>query len=268
MDKEKKFLVLVDGSERSIQTVNYVKDFMPVDDCTRIVLFHVFPGLAEEYRDLEKDSSCAGASSQLSNWETQEKRKILAILEWAKKILTQGGFPESCVEIKLHPLEKGVARDILEEAKNGYTAVILRRRGMGVLKSIIVGSVAVKLLQSLTFVPIIIVGKTLPVKKLLLAVDTSPCAMKAVEFTGSILGNSGYEVFITHAILRLGSINFELPGKYTQACPEIDMPENCIEVFKLKIIRLFQTIEEKLLAWGFKPENISENIISGVHSRS
>ena len=53
MTIQKKMLVLVDGSERAIHTVNYVKDFMPVDENTRIVLFHVFSGMPEEYRELE-----------------------------------------------------------------------------------------------------------------------------------------------------------------------------------------------------------------------
>ncbi len=64
---------------------------------------------------------------------------------------------------------------------------------MGALKSIILGSVAVKLLQSLSFIPIIIVGQVPPVKKILLAVDTSLSSMKAVEFVTSFLGGHGYE---------------------------------------------------------------------------
>nr|CBX27310.1 hypothetical protein N47_H21320 [uncultured Desulfobacterium sp.] len=97
------------------------------------------------------------------------------------------GFPEQSIEIKFQHIEKGVARDIIDEARNGYSAVVLRRRGMGGLTSIILGSVAVKLLQSLTFIPIIFVGQAPPVKKMLLAIDGSPASMKAVEFTATLL---------------------------------------------------------------------------------
>jgi len=52
MTIQKKLLVLMDGSERAIQTVNYIKDFMPVDEHTKIVLFHVLTGIPAEYREL------------------------------------------------------------------------------------------------------------------------------------------------------------------------------------------------------------------------
>ncbi len=264
MTIQKKLLVLVDGSERSIQTAEYVRDFMPVDENTRIVLFHVFGGVPREYRDLVKNSTCAEAVHQLKNLETAQQRQLREYMERAKQILIRAGFSEQSVEIKFHFLEKGVARDIIEEAKKGYSAVVMRRRGMGALTSIILGSVAVKLLQSLTFIPIIIVGQAPPGRKILLAVDESPFSMKAVEFLTSMIGGPSYEVCIFHAIIGLSAISFEIPAVYT----EPEMPDNCIEVFKSKVVRLFQDIKGKLTASGFESEKISEKIISGVYSRS
>lgn len=264
----KKFLVLVDGSERTIQTVNYVKDFMPVDENTRIVLFHVFSGILEEYRELEEDPTCVSIVNQLKNREPEEKRKIRVYLEQAKNILITGGFPEQSIGIKFHSLEKGVARDIIDEARNGYSAVVLRRRGMGALKNIILGSVAVKLLQALTFIPILIVGQASPVKKILLAVDASPASMKAVEFVGSLLGGHGYEVCIFHAIPGLGSIDFDLSEINKREPSKVDMSDTCLEAFKLKVARLFRDVKDRLMASGFESEKISEKVLSGVNSRS
>jgi nucleotide-binding universal stress UspA family protein len=264
----KKILVLVDGSRRSIQTVNYVKDFMPVDKHTRIVLFHVFNGTSETYRELGKDSSCVRVVQELKTRETKQKIKIKGFLERAKKILIAGGFPERCIETQLHCMEKGVARDIIDEAGNGYSAVVLGRRGMGRLSSIILGSVAVKLLASLTFIPVLIVGPAPPVKKILLAVDASPFSMKAVQFAGSLLGGQGYEVCVFHAILGLGAIDFEPPGHKRPQHPDVQMPDNCMEGFKLKVAGLFQNVREMLTAFGFESEKIFEKIVSGVYSRS
>jgi nucleotide-binding universal stress UspA family protein len=268
MTIQKKILVLVDGSERTTQTVNYVKNFMPVDENTRIVLFHVFSGMPEEFRELEKEPTCVTAVDQLKNRKMEEKRKIRSYLEQAKKILITGGFSEQSIEVKLHSLEKGVARDIIDEARNGYSAVVLRRRGMGALKNIILGSVAVKLLQSLTFIPIIIVGRAPPVKKILLAVDASPASMKAVEFVASLLGEHGYEVCVFHAIPGLGAINFDLSEINKWEPPEVDMSDTCLEAFKFKVARLFRDVKDRLMASGFESEKISEKILSGVQSRS
>jgi len=268
MTIQKKLLVLVDGSERSVQTAEYVKNFMPADTNTQIVLFHVFSGVPEEYRELENDPTCVGAVHQLKNLETAQQRKLREYLEQVKKILIAGGFSEQSVEIRFHHLEKGVARDIIEEAKNGYSAVVMRRRGMGALTSIILGSVAVKLLQSLTFIPIIIVGQAPSVRKILLAVDESSFSMKAVEFVTSMLGGHGYEVCVFHAIIGLRAISFEIPPVYMPEFSEPEMPDNCIEAFKSKVVRLFQDIKSKLIASGFEAEKISEKIITGVYSRS
>ena len=268
MTVQKKLLVLVDGSKRSMQTVNYVKDFMPIDANTRIVLFHVFSGIPERYLELAENPNCHSAVRQLRDRETEQERKIRAYLDQAKNNLITGGFSEQSIEIKLHFLKKGVARDIIDEAGNGYSAVVLRRRGMGALKSIILGSVAVKLLQALTFIPIIFVGQSPPVKKILLAVDTSPASMKAVECVASLSGGHGVEVCIFHAIRGLGAINFELSEVNAPESSDTKMPDNCVEAFKLEVARLFQGIRYKLMASGFESEKISEKIISGVPSRS
>jgi len=265
---QNKMLILVDGSERTLQTVNYVKDFMPVDENTRIVLFHVFSGIPEEYRELEQEPTCVTVVDQLKNRETMEKGKIRACLEQAKNILISGGFSERSIEIKFHRLEKGVARDIIDEARKGYTAVVLRRRGMGALKNIILGSVAVKLLQALTFIPILIVGQAPAVKKILLAVDASPASMKAVEFVASLLGGHGYEVCIFHAIPGLGAIHFDLSEVCRPELPDVDMSDTCLEAFKIKVTRLFQDVKDRLMTSGFESEKISVKIISGVRSRS
>jgi nucleotide-binding universal stress UspA family protein len=268
MTLHNKMLILVDGSERTLQTVNYVKDFLPVDETTRIVLFHVFSGMPEEYRDLAQEPTCVKVVDQLRKRETQEKEKIRGCLDQAKNILISGGFPERSIEIKFHRLEKGVARDIIDEAKKGYTAVVMRRRGMGALKNIILGSVAVKLLQALTFIPILIVGQAPSVKKILLAVDASPASMKAVEFVASLLGGLGYAVCIFHAIPGLGAIHFDLSEGCRPELPEADVSDSCLEAFKIKVARLFQDVKHRLITSGFESEKISEKIISGVRSRS
>ena len=266
MTLQKKILVLADGSERSMQTIDYVNDFIPADKNLRIVLFHVFKGLPKEYETVLKAQNCANELQQLKDWEAGQEKKIHASLEQMKNKLIAGGFPENQIEIKLHPLKDGVARDIINEARNGYGAVVLRRRGMGALKSIILGSVAVKLLQTLTFVPILIVGQAPPVKKVLLAMDGSLPSMKAAEFVAATLGGrGGYEVCIFHVILGLGGVDFDLSDDIW--IPD-QMPENCLDAFKSEVARWFQVVKSKLTAAGFEPEMISEKIVTGAYSRS
>jgi len=268
MTIEKKLLVLMDGSERSMGTVAYLNSFMPVDPHTRIVLFHVYSGMPEAYCELANDPDCTTALDQLKREETEAQTRIRTYLETAKKKLVAGGFSESSVEIKFHPVNKGVARDIIHEAKNGYTAVFLRRRGMGALKRIILGSVAVKLLQSLNFIPIIFVGPAPPVKKILLAVDGSDASAKAVAFAASFLGRYDFDVCIFHAIPGLGRIEFDLDALNPAECAETEAPQACVRAFKIKVAKMFQDVKQMLIEAGCDAEKISEKIVSGVVSRS
>jgi len=91
--------------------------------------------------------------------------------------------------------------------------------------------------------------------------------MKAAEFVASLVGH-GFEVCIFHAIIGLGAINFEFSEVNEPEFSEVKMPDNCVEAFKLEVVRLFQVIKNMLMASGFESDKISEKIISGVYSRS
>ncbi|MEZ4565513.1 MAG: hypothetical protein R2860_00635 [Desulfobacterales bacterium] len=86
-------------------------------------------------------------------------------MENATELLVGCGFDRSCIEIKIKDREVGIARDIIKEAAAGYDAIMLRRRGAGALESLVMGSVANKLLSKLTDVPLIIGGQIWPVKR-------------------------------------------------------------------------------------------------------
>ncbi|MBC2715892.1 MAG: universal stress protein [Desulfobacteraceae bacterium] len=259
MTDQKKILVLLDGSERSMQTVQYVGKFIPPGDM-QVVLFHVFSGVPECYWDIGREPPYKSAISQLKAWEVAQKKKIDTYMEQAKQLLLVKGFSKASVEIKMNQIETGVARDILKEAAGGYSAVVLRRRGVGVLEGIVVGSVANKLIAKLSFLPVIIAGQLAPVKKILLAVDGSPPSIQAVEFAADYLGGAGYEVCLFHVIRGFGTV---LPGG-----PEFIMPVDSVEVAKNEMMIIFHDLKEKLVSAGFEPEKISEKIIEGVYSRA
>jgi len=268
MTGQTRLLVLVDGSERTIQTARYLTGFMPAGAQLEIVLFHVFQGLPEEYRKLEQCLEDESVVEQLHKQELEEKQGVLSCLRQAKELLVAGGFPEDKVEIKFQRMVKGVARDIIEEARSGYDAVVMRRRGLGALKNMILGSVAVKLLQSLTFVPLILVGQAPPTKKILLAVDDSPPSLKALGFAASLLGGRGYAAHLFHAIEGLGAVTFELPQG---ECPKPDdtvAAGTCIKAFKARVLRLFHTARGLLKAAGFEAGRISQRVVTGVRHRA
>jgi nucleotide-binding universal stress UspA family protein len=260
MTDQKKLLVLVDGSERSMQTVQYVGDFIPPGGDMQIVLFHVYCGVPECYWDIGREPQQESAVSKLRAWEMQQKKNIDTYMEQARQLLLGKGFPAASVEIKISRRQIGVARDILKEAAEGYTAVVLRRRGVGLLEGLVVGSVANKLISKMTFLPIIIAGQYAPVKKILMAVDGSPSSTQAVAFAADYLGEAGYEVCLFHAIRGFGTV--------LSTYPEFVIPVDSVELLKSEIMVVFDDLREKLVSAGVEPDKISEKIVEGVYSRS
>ena len=259
MKNRKKLLVLLDGSERSMKTVEYVSRVRPFAG-THIVLFHVFSGVPEWYWDLEKEPKDLHETDQLKTWEAQKKKEIKDYMEKARQLLIDAGFSEDFVEITIRKKQKGISRDILEEARQGYSAVVIRRQGLGEVEGITVGGVGTKLMGTLSFMPLIVAGKKPSNEKMLLAIDGSPASISAVDFVGDLVGGFGYEVGLFHVIRGFSNILYD----------KLDfmMPAKNIEAAKNKIMTLFRKLKDKLAAYGVSPEKISFKVKIGALSRA
>ena len=250
--RQKHLLLAVDGSERALQTVRYAGE-EDAFKSMKIVLFHVFNSIQEAYYDLEKEPKSVKVVTHVRSWEAQQKENIRKYMDDARQMLLDAGHAEPAVEIKIQNRKKGVARDIIIEAQKGYDAVLVRRRGATALKNIIVGSVTHKLLEKLSFVPLLIAGRKPINKKVLLAVDGSPCATKAVQFVADILGPFGnYQVKLVHVVR--GGDALEIDALKANGIDETES--------------IFKAAMDILTAAGFDPKNISTKTITGVLSRA
>jgi hypothetical protein len=116
MNDQKKLLILVDGSKRSIQTLQYMGQMLPLRNF-KLVVFHVFSGVSEGFRDLERTPHNAHTLRQMMAWENQRKKDIDNFTQNVRQTLVDAGFPENAVTIKIQNRQTGVARDILKEAR-------------------------------------------------------------------------------------------------------------------------------------------------------
>lgn len=250
--KQKRLLLAVDGSERAMLTVRYAGEEAAFKGM-KIVLFHVFNSIPEAYYDLEKEPKSVKVVRHVRSWEAEQKKKIRKYMDDARKMLLDAGHAETAVEVKIQNRKKGIARDIIIEAHKGYDAVLVRRRGATGLQNIIVGSVTMKLLEKLTFIPVLIAGRKPLNKKVLVAVDGSPCAARAVKFVADMIAPlKDYEVRLVN-VIRGGS----------KADVEEMMENGTVDsgsVFNEPITILTKA--------GMDPDNISTRTISGVLSRA
>ena len=250
--RQKRLLLAVDGSDRALQTVRYAGEEEAFKGM-KIVLFHVFNSIPDAYYDLEKEPKSVKVVRHVRSWETEQKKNMHKYMEEARQMLLDAGHAPTAVDIKIQNRKKGVARDIIIEARKGYDAVLVRRRGFTSLKNVTVGSVTNKLLEKLTFIPVLIAGRKPINKKVLVAVDGSPGATKAVQFVADLLGPLGnYQVRLLH-VVRGG------------AKSDVEALE---ENGAIQSGAVFKEAVKILAAAGFDQQNISTKTITGVISRA
>ena len=132
-EDKKKILVAIDGSDRALEAVKYVAAVKPFQDM-EVALYTVYSKVPDCYWDIHAEPRL--------DWELKEARAWLAQLEKerhdfmarAKKTLLDAGFPEQAVTTHIHERKKGIARDIVSEARDGYAAVLVGRKGHSICR--------------------------------------------------------------------------------------------------------------------------------------
>lgn len=138
-----KFLMAVDGSSRCNDViVSLAKILKGVPDCS-VLLYHCVQSLASaHYRAL------AELPQQYEVNVEAEQRMGGEILEQSRNLLVENGFPQSETEVQLKLNSGDPAIDIVGEAKQkGIDTIVLGRRGLSRVESILVGSVSSKVAE-------------------------------------------------------------------------------------------------------------------------
>jgi nucleotide-binding universal stress UspA family protein len=198
-----KILLAVDGSDQAFEAARYAsKLFSP--NHIEVVLFHVATQIPESFWDTEKYPALVLKHASLSDWRDHQKKKIEELMENARQLFLDRGVQENAVRTKIQERQVGIARDIIQESQGDYNAVILGRWGMSLLKDFLWGSIAEKIMGSLTHLPVCVVGGKPDVGKILVGLDASEGAMKAVDYVGTIVDGANLEVTLFHAVRDFG----------------------------------------------------------------
>lgn len=153
-----KILIAFDSSENAMRAVEFAARSFPTEDS--ITLFHVFSDSAV-LCDMHSPELAEYFIAQQSNFcALEDKKKVLVkeAMEKAKASLVAAGFSEANITHKLEIKKKGIARDILREAQDGYNVVIIGRRGLSAIAEFFIGSVSQKVLHSAKNVAVLIVN--------------------------------------------------------------------------------------------------------------
>lgn len=259
--KLKKILIGVDGSEYSMNAVSYISQLVRKED-VEVVLYHAVRKINEAFFDFGVQPISKESLNEISVWETSQKHSIKDFMGEAYDILTQAGFDDRQVHIKIHPRKAGIARDIVEEAHKGYSAVVIGRKGISKIKDLILGSIAIKLIEKLSHIPVCVVGSAPNADNILLGIDTSEGSQRAIAYLKYFFPLSPEQITLLKVFRGIDVFQQE---SYTFDFPEYQYLVN--EAMNT-ITPVMERAEQQLIDDGFNPFTIKTKIIRNEHSRA
>ena len=258
--KQKKILLAVDGSDRSFETVRYVAKISPFNKM-QVVLFYVYRGVPQNYSDLGKAPQFKQSVRSARAWEAQQKEALKEHSKKVTQILLDAGFPKEAITVKIRHSKKGIARDIIKEAHEGYDFIVVGRKSTGKIKEIALGSVATKLVEKISFTTLVVVGKSVEPGKVLLALDGSKGSMQAVDCVAVTLGDcDACETELVHVIRE--------DHTYRKESQKVVLKNDTFKEAKKSISAFFDEAKSLLIKSGFESDQISTEIITDAYSRA
>ncbi len=201
MVKHTKKLIIVplDGSENALKSLDFINRIFGPQHHLKLSLVHLLPKLPPIL--VEESKKNRQTMNQLREMEKRNSELAESILAKAKGRLMNVGFSRETVEAVFRKIEIGVARDICRWAEDNKKAdaIIISSRGRSRLEAFFTGEVANKVLECANLCPVWLVKGTVKSKNVLLAVDNSENAMRAVDHAGFLLAGTDVKVTVFHS---------------------------------------------------------------------
>jgi nucleotide-binding universal stress UspA family protein len=259
-EKSNKLLVALDGSEKAFKTIAYISRFKPFLKYD-ITLHNIITRVPECYYDLKKEPFSYNITSQVRAWEMGYKGKMQTFMDKARMKLLTSGFKPEAVTAVIADRKAGIARDILEEAGKGCHALVTRRRGGAkTMLPLAMGSVSTKLVDRSQGFPLILAGTKKETHSLLVAVDGSKSAHRAVDFVGRTVGPSGCRIILCSVLRDFGTKISEDDNHPS--------PPDCIHDVFCQIEEAVGTARNTLISCGLENNQIATAIVRGASSRA
>ena len=143
---DRKVLIALDQSENAIRAVKFVGEMVGLLPDVEVTLLHVVGkplfgrrvGIVSEaeWKDFEE------------KWEQEMVKEMDNVFRLAKEDLTNAGIDPNRIHVKLIPLQKDVALDIISEAKKrGFNTIVVGRKGHSIIAEVFLGSVSNKIVH-------------------------------------------------------------------------------------------------------------------------
>jgi len=260
VERQKMILVPVDGSENSLRSLDYINLMFGPKHNLKVIVFHVLPSLPSVL--IEESRKDAKIGEQIQNLKKKNIGLAERLLTDSKNKLFKMGFADQAVETVYQERRVGIARDICNWAEdNRADAVIISTRGRSKLAAFFLGETANKVLEYSRTFPVWMVKGTVEKKHLILAIDNSKNALRAVDHAGFMLSGTDVNVTVFHSKRDLKRF---LPKELADEFPEVQ------KFWQRKagkvILPFIQKAKDMLLEAGLREGQITTKLVDGSRS--
>ncbi|MDX9818195.1 MAG: universal stress protein [Desulfococcus multivorans] len=248
---EKKILLAVDESKHAKNAIQYVIDIAPRVNQLTYTLFHVQPQISQFLHDEARIN--VRAQSAIEKIKKKNAQNAHALLEKYKNLMVDEGIDETHIESKTAPRNLGLAKDIIEFAqKKHYDAVVVGRRGLTKMQEVFMGSLTTKLVEHSQVIPLWIVDGKVTSRRVLVAVDGSESAFRAVDHVSFIFRNN------PHATITLFHVTPRLKDycRLDYITDEEDLESAILQSDKKCIDQFLSVVEKKFIDAGIAREQV------------
>jgi nucleotide-binding universal stress UspA family protein len=147
-----KVLIALDSSEGAWRAVDYVAETFGGAPGVHVTLLHVLSGLPPAFWDdghILSDQEKESRQRLVSSWQKEQEKHWQGLVKKAHDRLTKAGIAKDAVVNNFKPKYYDVAEDILNEAEaKNCDTIVMGRRGLGMAKALLLGSVTNKVVQN------------------------------------------------------------------------------------------------------------------------
>jgi len=256
----KKIVVPIDGSINSLRSLDYIDLIYGSRHKPNIDLLYILPALPPILTD--KKTMDKRIKDKLKVVEEKNIQMAERILSEATTALVKKGFEEKNINTVFKKVEITTARGIFNWVNSKHKdAVLLNRRGRSDLKSFFMGSVTQRLIDYHPVCPVWIVEGFIHSKKILVCMDGSENAIKAVDHAGFMLSGTDCKITIYHSLRHLRRY---VPKETLAAAPDLE------QIWKARtgqqISPSIKKAREMLLGAGLQPDQITTKVVDGSRS--
>lgn len=200
MKKEKvtKMIVLPqDGSAFAMKSLDYINLMFGPDHDLVSVLLYILPSLPASL--VEKGMQKQETAKQLNKIKKRHEGLANDILGGAKDVLLQYNFPPDKIQSVCQGRKIDVARDIADWAIHKMAdGILLNCHGRSRIEAFFMGEVSLKLLECSRRCPVWLLRGNVKAKDVLIAVDHSQNALRAIDYAGFMLSGTRSRIVLFH----------------------------------------------------------------------